>query len=128
MASADIVIVIIVLLSSVIGLARGLVKELLSLIIWFAAIVLSLYFSATVGDVLIDQIDDASIREVIGFFLIFVVTLIAGGVLQMLIKQMIRGTGLTGTDRFLGFLFGSARGVLVCIVALIGLAIFRDRG
>ena len=48
MASADIVIVIIVLLSSVIGLARGLVKELLSLIIWFAAIVLSLYFSSTV--------------------------------------------------------------------------------
>ncbi len=125
MATADIVILIIVLLSSVIGLVRGLFKELLSLVVWFAAIVLALYFSDTLGARLADQIADESFRTVIAFFIIFLAVLILGGLVQVLVKQLISGTGLTGTDRFLGFLFGSARGVLVCIVMLIALKSFE---
>ncbi|MEM8766666.1 MAG: CvpA family protein, partial [Pseudomonadota bacterium] len=78
MATADIVILIIVLLSSVIGLVRGLFKELLSLVVWFAAIALALYFSDTLGARLVDQIADESFRTVIAFFIIFLAVLILG--------------------------------------------------
>ena len=52
--------------------------------------------------------------------LLFVVTLLVGGLINFLLAQLIRATGLTGTDRLLGMVFGAARGLFL-VVILIGL-------
>jgi membrane protein required for colicin V production len=124
--TADIVILIIILVSALIGLVRGLLREVLSLASWFAALMFALYFAPTAAEVLAAQISDESISLVVGFMAVFVVTLIAGGIVQWLVRKLVETSGLTGTDRFLGFLFGSARGVLVCIIALIALRPFGE--
>ncbi len=126
LAVADIVILIIILVSALIGLVRGLFKEVLSLASWFAAFILALYLSSSLRDQLSSDLGDASIRLVIAFVLIFVATLIVGSLIQWLVAKVVKGTGLSGTDRFLGFLFGSARGLLVCIIALIAMRPFAD--
>lgn len=128
MASIDIVILIVVLVSALIGLARGLLKEVLSLASWLAAFILALYFAPEVADRMAGQLADESVRLVVAFIAIFLATLLAGGIVQWLAGRLVKSTGLSGTDRFLGFLFGSARGVVACIVALIALRQFAEAG
>ena len=56
----------------------------------------------------------------------FIAVLIAGAMVQWLFAKLIESTGLSGTDRFLGFLFGGARGIVVCTVILIALRPFAE--
>ena len=46
--------------------------------------------------------------------------------MQWLVRKLVETSGLSGTDRFLGFLFGSVRGVLVTIIALIAMRPFAE--
>jgi membrane protein required for colicin V production len=69
---------------------------------------------------------DQAVRLVAGFVVLFIGVLVLGGLVQWLIARLVHGTGLSGTDRFLGFLFGSARGVLACIIGLIALRPFAE--
>ena len=62
-----------------------------------------------------------ALRQAIGFVALFVGVLIGAGILQWLVGQLVESTGLSGTDRLLGFLFGSARGLLIALVGLVAL-------
>ena len=110
------------LLSALIGLVRGLVKEVLSLVSWGLAFVVAIFFSAEVGSLLPASWGSGALRQAIGFVALFVGVLVAAGILQWLIGQLVESTGLSGTDRLLGFLFGSARGLLIALVGLVALA------
>jgi membrane protein required for colicin V production len=120
-AGLDIAIVTVVLLSAAIGLVRGLIKEILSLVSWGAAFIIAIYFSPMAAAELPAAWGSESIRLVIVFAGLFITTLVAAAIGQWLIAQLVSSTGLSGTDRLLGFLFGSARGLLICVVVLIGL-------
>jgi membrane protein required for colicin V production len=126
MASIDLIILIVVLVSALIGLARGLLKEVLSLATWLAAFLLALYFGPAVAERLAGQITDGAVRLIVGFLVVFLSTLLAGGLAQWLARALVQSTGLSGTDRFLGFLFGGARGLVAALVVLIVVNRFAD--
>jgi len=107
-----------VLVSTLISLARGFVKEALSLTILIAAMVISRLYGAQVATLLVDYISVPSLRLTAAYVGLFACTMVIGGMVNYLIVQMIRMAGLGGTDRLLGMIFGFARGVLIIVVVI----------
>ena len=124
--AVDIAILGLILLSAVIGLFRGLVKELVSLVIWGCAIIGAMAFAGPVSEYLTGINVGPQFRVAIAFAVVLIGVVIAGGVLQWALAQMIESSGLGGTDRFLGFAFGAARGCLLVLAALIMVRPFME--
>ncbi|KAF3976884.1 MAG: CvpA family protein [Methylococcales symbiont of Iophon sp. n. MRB-2018] len=119
----DYTIIGLVLISSIIGLLRGFVKEAFSLIIWMIAIWVGLTFSREFSVFLEQFITYPSARIATAFAILFILTLIIGAMISYLLGELVKKTGLTGSDRFAGMIFGIVRGLVVVsvIVMLAGL-------
>lgn len=109
----DLVILGIIAISAIISLMRGFVKEALSLTGWLAAIWVSITYSDKMADLLASTISTPSIRFVIAFTALFVATLLLSTLINYLVSQIVKKTGLSGTDRMIGVVFGVARGAAV---------------
>ncbi len=108
----DFVIIGIIALSAVISLLRGFVREAMSLTVWLLACWVAWSFFRELA-VHLDWIAVPSLRLGAAMAMLFVATLIVGGLVNFLVGQLVDKTGLTGTDRLIGVLFGAARGILL---------------
>lgn len=115
---ADWAILSIFLLSSLIGIVRGFVRESLSLVVWIGAAFIAKVFGPALDLLLIDHIETPSVRSITAYAALFVTVLLVGSLISYLIGALVRATGLTGTDRLLGMLFGVARAFII-VMALI---------
>jgi membrane protein required for colicin V production len=105
--------------SLVIGYFRGFFREALSLVNWMLALWLAWRFSGLLDPVLAG-VSSPMLKLWLGRVIVFVGALLVGALLSHLVALLIRKTGLTGTDRALGMVFGAARGVLVVGILVIG--------
>jgi len=121
MLTIDWVILAVVLISALISIKRGFVKEMLSLISWLAAFVIARIFSGHLDVLLTQWIQTPSARYGAAFGILFAVTLIIGSMLNHLVGELVRATGLAGTDRMFGIVFGVTRGLIMVTAAIYGL-------
>lgn len=121
MNEADWAIVAALVISGLISLWRGFVKEALSLVIWSAALIIAVLFHQPLAEVLSPHIETPSLRDIVAIAILFFSTLIVGSIIRLLISGLVNATGLSGTDRFLGLLFGLLRAVVVILAILITL-------
>lgn len=114
----DLTIVAILTLSVIVSLFRGLIREVMSLLIWIGAFWLAWTFVDNGANWLESFIDLPSARHLISFVALFLAALIVGGMINYLVGKMITKTGLGATDRFFGMFFGLGRGI-IAVTALV---------
>lgn len=116
---ADWMIVAVVSISAIVSLVRGFVREALSLFAWCAAFASAMMFHGPVAHWLEGVMATPSLRFISAWLGVFLAVLLGLGLINFVISRLIRASGLSGTDRFLGSLFGVARGLIVVLAALI---------
>jgi membrane protein required for colicin V production len=106
-------------LSALISLMRGFVREALSLAGWILALWVALTFTRELAERLPASVSVPSVRLAVAFLGLFLSALLLTALVNFLAVQLVEKTGLSGTDRMLGVLFGVARGaVIVAILVL----------
>lgn len=118
--AVDLIVAGIVVISGLLAFARGLVREVLSIIGWLGAALVTLFGIPYVRPYLAPIVgQDSFVLNVVTGVLIFVVTLVALSLMSFSIARQVKNSQLSALDRSLGFIFGLARGaVLVCLAYL----------
>lgn len=115
MTSFDWAVMAIVALSTLFAFLRGVVREVIALVAWIVGFVAAIAFAPAVGELLPDVAGHPALRYVIAFALILIGTLIIGALVAWALSRVIRAVGLGFVDRFLGGVFGFARGLVVVL-------------
>ena len=115
----DYAILLIIGLSILVGALRGFIKEAFSLLVWAAAFLVAWHFADDLAGLMENSITLPSARTAMGFAGLFVAVLLVGGLLNYLLGRLVESTGLSGTDRLLGGLFGALRGLALVVAMLL---------
>jgi membrane protein required for colicin V production len=113
MIAVDYVILAILIISAVMGLVRGLLREAVAVITWFLAIVLAWYFADSLSAHLGGVLAGSPLRIWAARVIIFVGVLLLGGAVGVVLGHYVRVSMFAGMDKFLGFVFGIVRGVVI---------------
>jgi membrane protein required for colicin V production len=128
MTVVDYLLIAIVCVSAIISIFRGFVKEALSLTSLIVAIWAAAQFGVQMGDLIGGSIESETLRGWLGRAVLLVGILFAGGIVSWLISALLDSTGLSGTNRAVGMIFGLARGIVLAgvFVLLLDFAGFSE--
>lgn len=121
MTHFDYLVLAIVLVSAILGLIRGLVKEILSLCAYVAAFIGAIWWGPKLSILLDGYIENPLLRTAVSYLIVFITILLLIGLLNITLAALISKTGLTPADHGLGGIFGFLRGVVI-VLALVTLA------
>ena len=113
---ADWFILIVLIASGIIAFARGFTKEFLSLFLWIAAFIAAISLEYLATPKINEFIGNEEISKIISYIVVFIIFIFIGGIVIKFISKLIKWSGASGFDRFLGVLFGLIRGFIVLFV------------
>lgn len=120
LSGVDWLLLIVIVLSALLGLMRGLVVEVLSLVVWVAAFWLAFVYGDAVSVLFSGVIAAPAARLLLSYAVVFVAALVIGGIVTWLVGRLTKSIGLGSIDHLLGLVFGVVRGaVLACVLVLL---------
>jgi len=116
----DLLLIGILLVSLILGLFRGLVREILALGSWVFSGWLTWRYGATLADYLIAWLSSERLSYIVGLGVVFIGSLVVFTLISRVAYKQFRISGLTAMNRVSGAIFGIIRGVVVSTLLLFG--------
>jgi membrane protein required for colicin V production len=116
----DLALIAIVALSTLFAFVRGIVREMLALVAWVAALVAAFVYSGTVAGWFGSLDMSLPAKHVLAFGLILIAVLVIGAIVARTLSGAVKAVGLGFVDRLLGAVFGAARGLAVIVLFALG--------
>jgi membrane protein required for colicin V production len=115
----DIVLLLVMLVSALLAMVRGFMREVLSIASWAAAAILTLYAFPKLKPVALQYVNNDLAASAIVIVGVFLGTLLVVSVITIKVSDMVLDSRVGALDRTLGFLFGLARGLIIVVVAFL---------
>ncbi|BDU58780.1 bacteriocin production protein [Limnohabitans sp. MORI2] len=127
-SAVDWILLAVLGLSLLLGMWRGIVQEVLSLVGWVAAFYVSQMYAPLAAAWLPMEGSSQMLRYAAGFVVVFVAVLVATVLVSWVVKKLVSAVGLGPLDRLLGSLFGLMRGVviLLAVTVFVGMTPMRE--
>ena len=114
----DIIIVAVLVLPAVVGAIYGFLNILFSLIAWILALGIAMKLYGAVSPFLEPYVNIGILRDLLAFIALFIVSLLILSAVGYFLMKLVGRSGLTATDRILGFVFGVGLGGAIVTVAV----------
>jgi membrane protein required for colicin V production len=115
----DYAVLVIVGLSILLSVIRGLIREVLALLAWVVAFIAANLLGGRLAKLVPHAIPTEELRLLAGFVSVFIVALLLMSLVAMAVSRLAKRAGLGVEDRMLGSLFGLLRGLLVVVVLVL---------
>ena len=122
MTGFDIAVIVVVVLSALLGLWRGVIREVFALAAWIAAVVCMFLFGGRAAQMLpMLQLsaETAWLRSLAGHALVFLTVFVVLSVIGFVFSKLVKAVGLSFVDRALGMVFGVLRGALIVVLLVL---------
>ncbi|MDP3936354.1 MAG: CvpA family protein [Alphaproteobacteria bacterium] len=120
MNTVDIIILILILFSSIVGFWRGITREVLGIFSWALAAVIAYFLHAWPEPLVGMIVSNEFLKELISGLVVFLVSLIVLTSITYSFSDAVKGSVVGGADKILGFLFGATRGFLLISIISVG--------
>jgi membrane protein required for colicin V production len=115
----DVLLLVVMLISGLLAMIRGFMRETLSIAAWIIAAIVTLYAYSRVLPLAQSYVSSKMVATAISVGAVFLITLLVVSIVTVRISDLVLDSRIGALDRTLGFLFGLGRGLLIVVVAFL---------